>query len=159
MASLLVRLYPREWRERFGPELQDLLEAQPINPSTFVDVARAALSEQLIIHLKLGGEHMQTYPASVVAMARKPSGFIPIAMSLCTMAMLAAAISMHGAVRDPDEGAVAHIFQLLMVGQLPVIAFFAVKWLRKDYRAGLSVLALQIAGMFAAAFPVWLLGL
>ena len=29
----------------------------------------------------------------------------------------------------PDEGTIAHLWQLLMAGQLPVLAFFAIKWL------------------------------
>ena len=160
LASWLVRLYPREWRERFGPELEDLLETEPASLSTLFDLTRAAAWEQLSSHSQWGDGEMQTYPSSVAAMVRKPSAFIPFAMSLCTIAMLVVSISMNdGAVRDTDEGAVAHLFQLLMVGQIPILAFFALKWLRRDWKAGLSVLALQIAGMVAAAFPVWLLGL
>ncbi len=34
-----------------------------------------------------------------------------------------------GLVREPDEGTIAHLWQLLMAGQMPFLAFFAIKWL------------------------------
>jgi hypothetical protein len=40
-------------------------------------------------------------------------------------------------------------------GQAPVIAFFAIKWIRTDVRQGLMVLALQLGAALSAAFPVW----
>jgi hypothetical protein len=62
---------------------------------------------------------------------------------------------MFGTARQADEGAVAHIWQLLMAGQLPVIAFFAIKWLPAEPGHALRVLALQAAATLAAMFPVW----
>ena len=32
-----------------------------------------------------------------------------------------------GLVREPDEGSIAHLWQLLMAGQLPILAYFAIK--------------------------------
>ena len=44
-----------------------------------------------------------------------------------------------------------------MAGQLPVIAYFAIKWLPAAPRQALLVLALQFFAGVAAAFPVfWL---
>ena len=37
--------------------------------------------------------------------------------------------ALYGAVREADEGTRAPIFQLLMATQMPIIAFFAIKWL------------------------------
>jgi hypothetical protein len=45
-----------------------------------------------------------------------------------------------------------------MAGQLPVVAFFAVKWLPKDPRRALQVLALQAGAALAALAPVYWLG-
>jgi hypothetical protein len=42
-----------------------------------------------------------------------------------------------------------------MAGQLPVIAFFAIKWLPIQPARALGVLALQVTAACAAAFPVW----
>jgi hypothetical protein len=40
--KFLLRLYPRAWRERYGEEFSDLLEASPANWHTVVDTARGA---------------------------------------------------------------------------------------------------------------------
>ncbi len=45
--SLLVRLYPRRWRQRYGEELEALLEASGRGPRTVLDVVRAALDARL----------------------------------------------------------------------------------------------------------------
>jgi hypothetical protein len=63
--------------------------------------------------------------------------------------------AMFGVARQADEGAAAHIWQLLMAGQVPVVAFFAFKWLPTQPRQGLLVLALQLGAAFAAMIPVW----
>ncbi len=158
-ASWLVRLYPRAWRDRFGPELEDLLEAAQPSLTTLIDVARAAGFEQMSNVLKPRSDEMQTYPASVVSMVRKPSAFIPIAMSFCAAAVVLVAVVIFGAAREPDEGAAAHIFQLLIAGQVPILALFTIKWLRRDHRAGFSILALQMLAMGFALAPVWILRL
>lgn len=105
---------------------------------------------------------MQTYPASVILLVRKPSAFIPLAMSLCAFAVIVGSVAVYGTdgLREmPDEGTAAHLWQLLMTAQLPLIAFFAFKWLARDRNAGMTVLAIQLAGFGAALLPVWLLGL
>jgi hypothetical protein len=38
---------------------------------------------------------------------------------------------------------------------VPVVAFFAVKWLRAEPRQALLILAVQVAAALAAMFPVW----
>jgi hypothetical protein len=82
------------------------------------------------------------------------SAWVPIAMSLTALAIVLGTISLFGVVRDPDEGAAAHLFQLLMAGQLPFVAFFAIKWLPRDARHAVPILALQVAAVFAAFAPV-----
>jgi len=89
------------------------------------------------------------------ALLRRPSALIPIAMSLAALAIVIAYATMFGTARQADEGTAAHLWQLLMAGQLPVIAFFALKWLPTEPRQALTVLALQVAAALAAMFPVW----
>jgi hypothetical protein len=93
-----------------------------------------------------------------LSLTRRPSGFVPIAMSLAAVATIFSHIVLSGTAPQPDEGAAAHIWQLLMAGQLPVVAFFAVKWLPKDPRTALRVLALQAGAALAALAPVYWLG-
>jgi hypothetical protein len=46
-----------------------------------------------------------------------------------------------------------------MAAQLPIIAFFAIKWLPQAPKEASLVLALQFAAVLAALAPVFLLGL
>ena len=85
----------------------------------------------------------------------RPSGFIPIAMSAAALATVAGYAAMFGVARQTDEGAAAHVWQLLMAGQMPVVAFFAIRWLPTVPRQAVSVLALQVGAALAAMFPVW----
>jgi len=80
-------------------------------------------------------------------------------MSLAALATVVTHIAIFGAARQPDEGTAAHIWQLLMAGQAPVIAWFAIKWLPSAPREALPVLGIQAAAALAALFPVWWLGL
>jgi len=102
---------------------------------------------------------MNAYFSSVLALAKRPSAFVPISMSIAALAMVLVSLAVSGVVRDADEGAVAHLWQILIGGQLPLLAFFLIKWLPRAPRAALSVLALQILAALAAMAPVYLLGL
>jgi len=91
-------------------------------------------------------------------MIKEPSGFLPIAMSVGALAMVVLHVALVGTARQPDEGAAAHLWQLLMAGQLPFIAWFALKWLPRSPKQALPILALQAAAALAALAPVFLLG-
>jgi hypothetical protein len=86
---------------------------------------------------------------------RKPSAFVPLMMSLTAMAVVLGHIAIYGAVREPDEGTAAHVWQLLMGLQLPVLTFFAIKWLRRAPRQTLVVLGLQAGAALASMAPVF----
>ena len=85
----------------------------------------------------------------------RPSALIPLAMSLAALAVLLNRFALVGTAPHVDEGTAAHLFQLLIVCQLPIVAFFAFKWLQRTPKQALAVLALQaLAGLMALA-PVW----
>jgi len=90
---------------------------------------------------------------------RVPSAWLPIAMSSTALAVLLGSVLIAGTAPEPDEGAAAHLWQLLMAGQVPVIAWFVVRWLPKGPRQAMVVLGVQIAAIVAAVAPVALLGL
>ena len=92
-------------------------------------------------------------------MLRRPSAFLPVAMSFAALAMVLGHIAMFGAVREVDEGAAAHLFQLLMVAEVPIVAFFALKWLPRFPKPALQVLAVQAGAGLAALAPVFYLNL
>jgi hypothetical protein len=93
------------------------------------------------------------------SMIKKPSAFLPVAMSLAALTLVISHVAMYGAVREADEGAAAHIFQLLMIAQLPIVGFFAIKWLGRFPRQALEILALQAGAMLAAWAPVFFFNL
>ena len=86
---------------------------------------------------------------------KRPSALIPVAMSVAALATVIVYAATFGTARQADEGAAAHLWQVLMVGQLPVTAWFAVKWLPLAPRQALAVLALQAGAAIAAMLPVW----
>ena len=86
---------------------------------------------------------------------KRPSAFIPVMMSVAALAIVIGYAALYGTARQPDEGAAAHLWQLLMAGQVPVVAFFAIRWLPTEPRPALLVLALQVGAALAAMFPVW----
>jgi hypothetical protein len=102
---------------------------------------------------------MDQDPRSFRAMLKKPSAFLPIVMSLTALALVLGSVGRFGAVHEADEGAIAHLWQLLMAGQLPVLAFFAIKWLPRAPKPTLSVLSLQAAAALASMAPVFFLNL
>jgi hypothetical protein len=96
---------------------------------------------------------------TIPIMLKKPSGFLPIAMSLAALTIVLVHLTRFGATREADEGTSAHIWQLLMAGQAPIVAFFIIRWLPELPRPTLMVLALQITIALAAIAPVYFLHL
>jgi len=77
---------------------------------------------------------------------KQPSAWIPMAMSLVALAFLLGYVAIFGFANGTsggDEGTPARIFQLIMVAQLPIIGYFAVKWLPREPRQSLLILGLQ----------------
>jgi len=165
-ARLLVRLYPRPWRDRYGAEFGALLETRGGGLRTLARTAANvvwwALGERIFPTV---GGIMNQPTLSFGAIVKMPSAFVPMAMSLTALAMLGGAYIFSvatghgGLVREPDEGAIAHIWLLLMAGQMPVLAFFAIKWLPRAPRPTLYVLALQVGAALASMAPVFFLNL
>jgi hypothetical protein len=91
------------------------------------------------------------------ATLRRPSALIPLAMSAAALMLVLGHLAIYGAARQADEGAAAHLWQLLMAGQIPIIAFFAIKWLPRTPGQALVILILQAVAGLAAAAPVFVL--
>jgi len=162
LARLLTRLYPRPWRERYGEEFAAFLQTGHGGIRTSIDVVWSALWEHLV---PTQGGNMDPNPNSFRAILKHPSAFLPLAMSLTAIGVLCGAATYgilhgaHGIIRQPDEGTAAHLWQLLMAGQLPVLLFFAIKWLPRAPKQTLYVLALQAGAALASMAPVFFLGL
>jgi hypothetical protein len=93
------------------------------------------------------GVEMDQNSTSVRAILKRPSAILPMAMSLTALAIVLGHIAFYGAA--------AHLWQLLMAAQLPVVAFFAIKWLPRAPRQALIVLAEQAGAALASVAVVF----
>ena len=94
-----------------------------------------------------------------ISIMKKPSAFLPLAMSFAALATVLVHVAMFGVAREADEGTAAHLWQILMAAQIPIVAFFAIKWLPRTPRQALLVLTLQGGAALAALAPVFFLNL
>jgi hypothetical protein len=92
-------------------------------------------------------------------MIKRPSAFLPLAMSCLALTIVLVHIALFGAAREADEGTAAHLWQILMAAQVPIVAFFAIRWLPQSPGYAWPVLALQVFAALAALAPVYLLNL
>lgn len=82
---------------------------------------------------------------------KKPSAWIPIIIPLSFFMYLVIFISIFGIVRGEDEGTGAHLFQLWLALEPFMVGYFAIKWLPRNPKQALKILALQVV---AALLPV-----
>ena len=90
---------------------------------------------------------------------KHPSAFLPMAMSLAALALVIIHVAMYGVTHDADEGTPAHIFQLLLIAQVPIMAYFAIRWVPETPKQAIPIMALQAAAALAAIAPVLFLNL
>ena len=91
----------------------------------------------------------ETFPMKQV------SAWLPVVMSFTALFVVMSHVMMFGAAREADEGFAAHLWQLLMGLQLPLVLWFSVKWLRRTPGPASTVLAVQVLAAFTAVAPVW----
>jgi hypothetical protein len=89
-------------------------------------------------------------------MLRHPSAFLPLLMSVAALATIGVFVALHGTASQEDEGTAAHLWQLLMAAQAPIVLFFALRWVPRAPRQALPIVALQVAAAMAAMTPVFL---
>lgn len=159
LAHLLTRLYPRAWRDRYAAEFEQLLETTPANLRTSLNVVASAFTEHIAPTQGAPMNPAPLQPNSFNAIVRQPAAFVPVAMSLTALTIVIIHISIYGVTHEPDEGTAAHLWQLLMAGQLPVLLYFAIKYLPRAPRQTLYVLALQAGAALASMAPVFFLNL
>ena len=86
------------------------------------------------------------------------AAWVPIAMSLAALTAVLLQMVTLGTAPQSDEGTMAHIWQLLMAGQVPILIFYAFRWLPRAPKTALQVIAFQLVAALAAMAPVYLLG-
>jgi len=92
-----------------------------------------------------------------LSLLKEPSAYLPFGMALAALMLVLGHALVFGVVHETDEGAAAHIWQLLMAGQLPFLAYLVIRRLPSRPWAVMQVLALQATvwlANFAAVY--WL---
>ena len=90
-----------------------------------------------------------------VFIGRQPEAWGPIGCSLIAIGLVLIQLVKHGAAPEPDEGTTAHLWQLVMGAQLPIIAVFVYRWGRRFPGKTIAIMAIQIAfAATAAAIPI-----
>jgi len=93
-----------------------------------------------------------------VQIGKKPSAWSPVIMSIGALVLVGIQITTHDTQPEQDEGALAHVWQLLILGQVPMIGFFVFRWLSAYPRQGAAVLAAQVLAATLALAPVHTMG-
>jgi hypothetical protein len=91
------------------------------------------------------------------SLLKEPSAYLSLAMALSCLALVLGHFAVYGNLHEVDEGAAAHIFQLLMVAQVPIVGYFAIKWLPRSPTEAVQVLAIWAAVVIAAFAGVYFL--
>jgi ClpX C4-type zinc finger len=74
LVSLLVRLYPRAWRRRYGVEFGALLAQQPLRLATLVDVVRGARDAHRTAARQRAQPRWASASVATVPASREPQG-------------------------------------------------------------------------------------
>ena len=93
------------------------------------------------------------------SMFRNASAAVPLGMSAGAFLTVLIHIISVGTGPTADEGSAAHLFQILLAGQAPFVAFFALKWLPRKPSEAMLVIAIQAAAALIALAPVVLFDL
>jgi len=75
---------------------------------------------------------------------KQPSAYLPLAMSLAALTWVLGHVAIFGVVHEADEGTAAHVWQILMAAQPPIVAYFMLKWLPRRLRESLQILGLLV---------------
>jgi hypothetical protein len=86
-----------------------------------------------------------------VSLIKQPSALLPLTMSLAALTLVLGHAAIFGIVHEADEGTAAHVWQILMAAQIPIVAYFILKWLPRRPKESAQVLAL-LAGTWLANF-------
>jgi hypothetical protein len=156
-ARALLGLYPRAWRRRYGQELEPILGTEQLSLSLAIDLVRGAIDAHLHPGLLRPADRLARGSNGYFLTLKQPTALVPLGMSLAALCLVLGHIAVSGVPRQADEGAAAHLWQLLMAGQIPVVVFFAITSLSRVPRQALLVLMLQVAAALAAAAPVFIL--
>jgi len=158
-ARLLTSLYPRDWKQRYGPEFEALLVMSRGDLRTLADVAWSALLEHI---LSLRGMNMNRLPRSLATISCAYLAVIAAGLNLYATtddSSLASAMQTHSvlsaawnAIELGSIVALAGAFAML----LPLLAA-ALQFALKEKRGDILLRLLAAPGA-AVVFVAWMAG-
>lgn len=83
--------------------------------------------------------------------------WIPLALSLAGLVMVVVHALIFGVLHEADEGTAAHLFQLLMLLQVPFVLWHLMRFLPVDRARALGVVGMQAALAIVAMSAVLVL--
>jgi hypothetical protein len=135
LPTLLVRLHPPTWRERYGDEMLAMLEGQPLSGREVVDLVRSAAREQL--WPTVGGRNSGRALAARVATALVLSGSV---FALSLSALMAAA---SGRWPNPLAVALGFVLDLVYMNPSGALTWLGSFWLFPVLASALAFVSLQ----------------
>ena len=91
------------------------------------------------------------------SLLKKPTAFLPLLLSLAALAMVLVHWAIFGIMQESDEGTLAHLFQILMIVQIPVAIYFLLNWVDRKPKQTMLIIALQALAGVAAIAAVYFL--
>lgn len=79
----------------------------------------------------------------MVKLLKTPSAWLPLAMSVTAILLIIIYVGINGVRVNQDERTAARIFQMLLIGQVPIVIYFASKWLPKSSKEATEIILLQ----------------
>jgi hypothetical protein len=151
-ARAVFRLFPRWWWRRYGAELEALVDETDRGWPTTLDLVVSALKVRVTQRAPRAQARGDPNPFCL------PSGVLPLLMSLLAMSAVVEYAVRFGTAPQSDEGTAAHVWQLMMGCQLPIVLYFAVRWVPRLGRRAAGVTTAHLVAAFAAVVPVWWFG-
>ncbi len=94
---------------------------------------------------------------TIGTLLRKPTGYLPLVTAVTATALMVGHLAIYGTIAQPDEGAAAHVFQFLVLAELPLIGLFGARWIPDSPRPALRVMAFQfVCAMVPVALAAFL---
>lgn len=88
---------------------------------------------------------------------KKPSALLAMGVPLVALGVVLGHVAVYGLVHEADEGAAAHMWQLLMVAEAALVIYFARQWVPRARKQALRVLAAVGSVMLANLAAVYFL--
>ncbi len=88
---------------------------------------------------------------------KKPMALLAIGVPAAALCVVLGHVALYGLAHEADEGAAAHMWQLLMVAEAALVVVFTRRWLPRARTAALRVLAVVAGVMLANMAAVYFL--